>query len=215
MARMASCLFDHVHQHPPHRSHSTGFACSPSTRMVQVVTTLDDLVGPFDGPAIGGEKTARAVPLREIHAEVRMVGIGTLEGPGEPVMFCCGLVLDQAENAGARGYSRRSSLPVVKALCLRSHCFTDVVQERELANLAIGPNLPGTNRRPVLIDLLLASPCDGGAQYVDLQSMVTTTEGQPLAPSGTVPVRFSVCTRPPRSVARTVMVWLPDVAFQG
>lgn len=40
-------------------------------------------------------------------------------------------------------------------------------------------------------------------------STVTTTECHPLAPSGTVRVRFSVCTSPVRSVARTVSVWPP------
>ncbi|CAM5740251.1 hypothetical protein SMICM304S_02729 [Streptomyces microflavus] len=43
----------------------------------------------------------------------------------------------------------------------------------------------------------------------------TTTECQPLAPSGTVLVRFSVWTSPVPSVARTVRVWPPGVAFQG
>lgn len=40
----------------------------------------------------------------------------------------------------------------------------------------------------------------------------TTTECQPVAPSGTVPTRFSVCVWPSRSVARTSRVWLPVVA---
>ncbi len=46
-------------------------------------------------------------------------------------------------------------------------------------------------------------------------STVTTTECRPLAPSGTVRVRFPVCTSPVRSVARTVRVWPPLAACQA
>lgn len=106
--------------------------------MVQVVTTLDDLVGSFNGTEVGSEKTVHGLTLGEIHAEIRMLDIGTLEGPGEPVKLRRRQVLDQAENAGARGHPGRSPLPVIKALRLRNHCFTDVVQEREQCRLLVG-----------------------------------------------------------------------------